>query len=536
MTLHLKARSPLSGERGAALVTVLLFAVLTFILISTMLSVTTNEVVIAALHRDGVVALEMAEAGIQEAVRRIEEGHPFFPSFASSLGPGVTVTVARPTVGNDSAYLEIHATGTVGRVRRGISALVLQISSMSPPNITFASRLNLTGSSKIPSGDIYSRSYVQYQQNAVPNANSLIYAGWRISSLGGPPRPPCYKVPCSPPPTEASRWYPATRLAEAASSPLGRQILDWAAQAGANGCNWPPSVPLEFIPGGAYLSTNEQVTGSIPIYGFDTDDPDGASGAPSQIASTISPCGLPYKWEPASVPNAAPPDGDVPPAVAPYPPAERWFKHIVFEQWFANYWRFDELQMTILKRDGSPCSDAVCLPSDVEPNLVSYPLLGAVPPTPEPLVMEEGSYDRKIVGSAGDNYVTGASADFGCKWTEMAGNANCLIAPTNTNRPVAVFLEAPPGASWHIQGNLQGHGTLVIDGNAIVEGTFEYWGTVIVNGKFITAGAGTSRIHGGLVTQDNMQLTGTFDVFGGVVVGSPPIGRSTVLGRAWWER
>src|SRR2546428_104842 len=58
-------------DRGAALITVLLFVVLMFILITAMLTVTGNEIVIAGLQKDGMRATELAQAGIQEAIARV---------------------------------------------------------------------------------------------------------------------------------------------------------------------------------------------------------------------------------------------------------------------------------------------------------------------------------------------------------------------------------------------------------------------------------------------------------------------------------
>src|SRR5437870_13824988 len=102
-------------DRGAALITVLLFVVLMFILITAMLTVTGNEVVIASLQRDGIRATELAQAGIQEAIARVKNGRPYSSGFCSALSPtpacqsgtpnGVYVTVTRVFPGMNSAYL-----------------------------------------------------------------------------------------------------------------------------------------------------------------------------------------------------------------------------------------------------------------------------------------------------------------------------------------------------------------------------------------------------------------------------------------------
>src|SRR3989442_6210533 len=88
------ARAPsMRDERGAALITVLLFTVLMLIPITTMLTVTGNEVLIASLHRDTVLALESAEAAVVETVRRIDAGRPYSQRIAGSISPAVGVRV-----------------------------------------------------------------------------------------------------------------------------------------------------------------------------------------------------------------------------------------------------------------------------------------------------------------------------------------------------------------------------------------------------------------------------------------------------------
>jgi hypothetical protein len=529
------------GERGAALLTVLLFMVLVSILISSMLAVTGNEILISGAHRDGVLALELAQTGVAEAMRRIAAGHQVLVPFSSSFGPGVTVTVIRRQVGANAAYLEIQSTGTVGRAKRNLSALVVQMGSMYLPGAIFAERFNESGVANIQSGDVYSRTYVEYKR--IPkDENSLTYAGWRIERTE-PLLGPCYtNYQCANeihqnPNQLHPEWFPATRLADGANSSLGQDILDWARQAEANDCNWPLGVPTAYVTPGEYLADNTAapVVPLMPMYGFDTDDPDGMGGIPSQISPQISPCGLAYKWVKAPLPVGNEPDGDGLP-IDPMP-AERWFKHIVYEQWLENYWRFNDQQMAVAKRNGaSPCPDAICLADGREPNLILYPQYGAVPPTPPSIVMEPGSYDRLIDGSGGGS-VNGGSGDWGCKYPEMKSHANCAIAPANTDRPVTVWLTGlPEGQTWSLGSQLKGLGTLVIDGDVSMGANFEYWGTIIINGKFTLSGSGTARVTGGIVARDGLMLTASTDVWGGVPLPSAPVGQSMVVAKTWWER
>jgi len=102
------ARETVSGERGAALLIVLAFMVLLLILISTMLAVGSNEAVISGLQRDGVQALEHAQAGLEEAVRRIEAGRPYSAPFTGSVAPGVQVQVVTREI-HGHAHAELPA-------------------------------------------------------------------------------------------------------------------------------------------------------------------------------------------------------------------------------------------------------------------------------------------------------------------------------------------------------------------------------------------------------------------------------------------
>ncbi len=88
-------------ERGAALLTVLFSTTLSFILIMTMLATNGHEIMISGLHRDSARALDLAQAGIQEGVRRLEAGRPMVTpatatDFKSSLNSGVSVKIGPP--------------------------------------------------------------------------------------------------------------------------------------------------------------------------------------------------------------------------------------------------------------------------------------------------------------------------------------------------------------------------------------------------------------------------------------------------------
>lgn len=518
-----------AGERGAALITVLLFVVLVFILITAMLTVTGNEIVIAGLQRDGVRATELAQTGIQEAITRVMAGRPYLPGFTSSFAPAcpaspqcVTVTVVNQYNGTGAAYLELHADATVGRSTRRLSALVLAQAISYPPNVTFAASVTETGSATISCGDAYSQTFLQfkdYPSNACypSQPKSLTYAGWRTSKVNPGAVAACYThagcVAANLGNDEITRWYPGTRETTNKTTTEGNDITNWAAGADTSSC---PASPPTFgtvasvaSPGDKFatgVNANKLVSAypAEPLYGFDTDDPDGAGPLPPLAVSGSLPCGFPYKWIRQEV-------FDETGLSAGF----WWFKTIVFEQWLDRYWYFDDAKLQFTKGT----------------DLLNNPAYGAVPPFPD-FTTFTNNYDCKISGGGVLNSLptactlpdgTPSTTDMGCQ------NPPMTCTPT---KPKVIVLEG----NWTVNGNLGGHGTLIVNGDLIVNGTFNYWGTIVVNGT-LQAGTGNVNVTGGLVALDTLRLIGNITVAGGSTVGgTPPTGPANVIGKAWWER
>ncbi len=493
-----------SSEAGAALITVLLFVVLVFILITAMLSVTGNEIVIAGLQRDGVRALDLAQADIQEAMRRMEQGRPFWPTFTSSLRPGVTVTVNRQFIGTNSGFLEIQATATVGRATRRLSALVLQRMIMFPPNILFAPGVDAEAEN-ILTGDVYSRTWVNYLSPFINPNNTFTYSAWRISLNGGPSQCVSRTQPgCST--GQAIKWYPGTRRTEPANTTLGGDISSQTNKCPAGGGGSLPPDTITGILATAPCDTNAACVAAgyqqtYGAYGHDDDDPDGLGPLLPQAVTAKLPCGLPFKLVSESFLGE---DG-----LTMY---TRLFKTVVFEQWFDNYWQFDNAQMTYVKNS----------------NLTTYPQFSAVPPA-----LDSSTVSNFDVQLTGGGSITQGSADFGCKYPELA-----CVPPVD--RPVTVLLDGTPDVTnWSISGDLKGHGTMVVNGNLTwaFAGTFTYWGTIIVNGSIENGiGIPPHQIFGGLVSTRPFIVHDATKIYGGGTVTSTPVGRSVVVGKAWWER
>ncbi len=507
----------ITRERGVALITVLLFVVLVFILITAMLSVSGNEIFIAGSQRDSVGALDLAQAGLQEAVVRIQNGRPFRLGFTSALNPGVSVSVVQRQVGSNSAYLEIQSTATVGRATRRLSELALQRLIMFPPNIMFGSSLAPQGEN-VKTGDVYAQYGVFYESALWAPSTTFTYAGWRIKYWDGSTGLglPCYnrtQAGCSGTPPSTVNWYPGTRWTVSQSSPDGLDLLSQTTKCAAGGGGSLPTPPpltgvlASAVDGNADGADPSPPLSTVAVYGFDTDNP----GVGPQAVTSALPCGLPYKY--VSVPIKGEIDtGDATKTFT------RLVKEVVFEQWFANYWTFDPVKMTYVKN----------------PSLVSYPQFGAIPPSTTPSSMTASTNYNAVLSGGGA--VTQTSTDWGCKQPEMG-----CVPPFD--RPVAILLDGTPGVTnWTISGVLNGHGTLVVNGNLAwaSAGTFTYWGTIIVNGKvdnsMCLCAPAPNTIYGGLVSTQPYILNDATQIYGGGSVSSIPAGPSIVTGKAWWER
>ncbi len=472
-------------EQGAALLITLLFMMLAMILITTMLATSSNEIVISGLHRDGVRALELAQAGNQEAISRIQGARPYIGGFTSSLNPGVTVTITKYFAGSNSAYYGIQSTAVAGRATRRLTGLVLARAISFPANTVTGSSIQSTSS--MTSADAYSQTWATYSSNPSPN---VFYAGWRISASDPTSVPYCYSNSgCTSGSPSMPNWYAGTRLSVNQTSADGIDLVSQTNKCPAGGGGSPPSTTIT----GVYATTVDGGSGggstmpvTVPVYGFDTDP----SGSGPLAVSASLPCGLPYKY---FVRTFLGEDG-----ATSY---TRLFKMVVFEQWFNNYWRFDETQMAYVRTT----------------SLTSYPQFSAIAPYPD-VPTDPSYYDRAVTGGGVIN------GDLGCKQPEMS----CSPA---VDRPINVFLS---GGNYTDGGTSQGHGTMVVNGDLTIQSSnFIYYGTVVVNGTVTITNSAT--FYGGLIAQ-NILVSGAFSTPGGGAATNGVLGRSIVGGRSWWER
>lgn len=198
-------RTERGAERGAALVIVLLFMVVALILITSVLAVTSNEIRIAGLHRDSVRALELAHAGVQEAVRRIATPRFFFgpglgttqcsdgftPSVALASGEALQVGICVRSGGSGITFYEIQADATVGVAVRRLSAVARVFINNIPPEIVLSRDFSQQGSSSVGGGDVYTETFARYQ--TLPPSSQRSFAGWFVMETNDAK---CYRWPC----------------------------------------------------------------------------------------------------------------------------------------------------------------------------------------------------------------------------------------------------------------------------------------------------------------------------------------------------
>ncbi len=262
-------------ERGAALVIVLLFMVISIILITAVLAVTGNEIRISGLHRDSVRALELAHAGLQEGVQRIQGGHPFFisgqgttqcpdgfpPSVPLASGERLKVGVCPRLLGFGITVYEVQADATVGVAVRRLSLAVRVVVNNVPPEIVLSRDFGQQGSAAVGRGNVHTETFSQYDQ--VPPSPQLSFAGYFIQDLGLAGDPKCYRWPC----TFGTNLFPGHRRLKYLSDPL---LSDLTANVNETTC----TTSAATIPAGGIRAddpTQTPGTGTYPRYGFDTD-------------------------------------------------------------------------------------------------------------------------------------------------------------------------------------------------------------------------------------------------------------------------
>jgi hypothetical protein len=548
-------RQVLKDQSGAALLTILLFMVIVAILLTTMLTVSGNESIISALHRDGVQAKEVAEGGLAEGLTRLGLGHPFAlnsaadcydadPSndvfFTNSLTPEggaqVRVCLLDAGAGGVGAIWEVQSNAQVGMARRRLSVIALQTVLDLLPNVVYGHDCSQGGSAEIRSGDVYCQTYVKHKTDE--SAGRLTYGGWFVKkeASGGPAVGPCYTHDACVA-LGYSNWWPGHRRAiykdDAINQQLGEGSDDRILSTYFSSDGYKPvgGAPALVCPTGLQDRALFEIDPAHPLAGLTVSDlPAGANwqSGDNRQDNTAMPSGeklygcakdgRPYTWVREAFDGD---DNDNPPVDDQF----MWFKTIEFEDWKSDYWIF-------CRAVGDPvpaCTAEFVLTFIKNSTLQSDPSLGAVPPFPDFDSLDNNYHERVTGGGT----LTGADGiDWGTCVEGSDGIANNCDGAASDPR-VILLTEG----DYRVNANIEAHGTVLVGPNQDLEvnGTFTCWCVLIIDGN-LKLGNGTVTIYGGLIAKNTAELNGNITVYAGGSVTSVPVGSGPVTGLSWWQR
>lgn len=598
-----------AGERGAALIIVLVFMVITLILITAVLAVTANEIQIAALQRDGVRALELATAGIQEAIARIVStpqrptdnlgpmadmdfcpastggGKPLgFTSSLASTDPSIIYQrfgVCGVLTG--SQYLEVRADVKVGQAVRKLSRIVRIFARNVPPEIVLAGIFGTQGSAET-SGDTYTPESVVYKTSP----DGYTYSGWRVGKSNNPDKALadpddtavwCYGRTANPTgtpgdgtkenehctqdtsgsPDADTRWYPGTRLAvsetndDPAIQQLVKNIKDLEAGTDPLTCAVPLAFQVTENGKRADATSYDPPAENIQLYGFDKDTDLVGLTLTNQAVTNKHRCGLPYKYVSRTFQIQ---DGKDTLTIM------RYFKTVIFEQWFDTYFDFCSKRLSfdgrctgnpqaVVERNGAASCSDVCLVDglgnslNIEPDLATNPQFAAIPPFPsEDFLKNICNNSNPYVSAVGSATICEREDPLTLKSPVNKGDYELGdpsgvdedTCPKTGGQPRIAYFEPASGATVKFASGMQGYGTLYIEGNAEFAGGFEYTGTIIVNGD-VEFGGGTVTINGGLIVKGKVKGIGNLQLNASDCIGTTAFTDAPLveLG-ALWER
>jgi hypothetical protein len=122
----------LSNQSGMALLTTLIFVFILVTLAVALLTMTSNDIKLSALQRDSTKAFYLSEAGIQRAIKELDNDFSWRVGFDNELGDGNYTVVAEDST-NDETILPNHvriiSTGKVNRPEREIIVFVTEASA-----------------------------------------------------------------------------------------------------------------------------------------------------------------------------------------------------------------------------------------------------------------------------------------------------------------------------------------------------------------------------------------------------------------------
>lgn len=168
---------PSAGERGSALITALIMlTVMGFFLIAFQ-DLNKNELNFSAFARSNTQALQVAEAGIQEGVRRLNMfgANPGTTCFVNSMTTGATcaastsspnanTVVYQARMSSDAAVFPVLSLATVNGENRAVRIYVSAVYKTGFSDVILAPQVTFSGDASPITGDTYSATNIVFQQ------------------------------------------------------------------------------------------------------------------------------------------------------------------------------------------------------------------------------------------------------------------------------------------------------------------------------------------------------------------------------------
>jgi hypothetical protein len=171
-----------AAERGSALVVSTIMIVVALGIVGALLAVIQAQTQLAGGARDGVQALYIAEAGVNDGMAEIVSGVDVdgdgLGSLARSFAGGQYVVVATPS---GTAYI-MHSTGTVRQVQRTVEAVFAPGSGLFPNAVNGGANVLVRDSAFVDSWDSGLGSFAS---QAASTYNGRPHAGAAASVLSG---------------------------------------------------------------------------------------------------------------------------------------------------------------------------------------------------------------------------------------------------------------------------------------------------------------------------------------------------------------
>ncbi len=242
--------------RGVAFITTLYVVAAVGFMLFGFIFLSQNEVGFAVLNRNSTEALGLAEAGVQEAINRVNKfgatpgvtavtpcqglGQATYANSLAASTPGAcgTITYQAP-LQNNAAIFPILSIAKYGGTRRAVRIFEQAIYKTGFGNVIFGPQVTFQGNSQPITGDTYSQTSVQFQQYvkspppaAGATATNLIgpqvMSATSISVQAGGPGP--YAFECAGGSTTEVAPTPCTRAVDGGNTTIP--------------VNWHPMTPI----------------------------------------------------------------------------------------------------------------------------------------------------------------------------------------------------------------------------------------------------------------------------------------------------